>query len=175
MPIILFKHAWDWQDLRGDASTVAGQLDAEALGAARKWEGPAAEAYKKVIPPQNKAATQIGTVAKNTAVSLTVCAAAGLAFYVALGVILVKFIAAMVTAIAALGSAVFSWAGAAIIVEEAGVNSGLIIAAVSALSAALGAQASQMSSLHGDAVDNAFFPGGHWPKAATNGGDFGVD
>jgi hypothetical protein len=36
---------------------------------------------------------------------------AALAFYLALGVIVVKFVMAMVTTIAAYASAVFSWAG----------------------------------------------------------------
>jgi hypothetical protein len=86
-----------------------------------------------------------------------------LTFYVAIAVILVKFIVAMVAAIAAFGSGIFSWAGAALIVEEAGVNSGLIWAAIAALAAALGTQAQQLISLHGEAIDNSTFPGGHWP------------
>lgn len=74
-------------------------------------------------------------------------------------VILVKFIAAMAAAIAAFGTAVFSWAGAALVVEEAGVNSGLIWAAIGAL----GTQAQQLIGLHGETIDNSTFPGGHWP------------
>jgi hypothetical protein len=110
----------------------------------------------------------VGAIADKTAGSLTTCAAAGLIFYVALGVIVVKFILATITAIAALGSVVFSWAGAALIVEEAGVNTGMIIAAVAGLSAVLGAQASQMAVLHGEASDGSAFPGGRWPNATTS-------
>src|SRR5262249_62359097 len=113
------------------------------------------------------AANKIASISDKTATALQICAAAGLAFYVAIGAILVKFIAAMVTAIAAFGSAVFSWAGAALIVEEAGVNSGLIWAAIGALTAALGTQAQQLIGLHGEAVDNSFFPGGRWPNPVT--------
>jgi hypothetical protein len=63
---------------------------------------------------------------------------------------------------------VFSWAGAAIIVEEAGVNSALIWAAIGSLTAALATQAPQLISLHGEAIDNSFFPGGHWPDPVTS-------
>lgn len=94
---------------------------------------------------------------------LGICAAAGLAFYLVIGIILVKFIVAMVGVIAAIGSVAFSWAGVALAVEEAGVNTGLIIAAVTTLTAVLGAQAQQLVTLHGEAVDNSAFPGGHWP------------
>lgn len=169
MPIWMFKYAWDWQDIRGDASTVSGSVKLDALPANARWTGPAASAYDRAVPPQSTAAAQVASIASTTATALTVCAAAGLAFYVAIGIILVKFIVAMVAAIAALGSVVFSWAGAALIVEEAGVNTGLIIAAVSALTAALGAQAAQMSTLSGAAQDNSSFPGGQWPNPTTAG------
>jgi hypothetical protein len=166
-PIYMFKYAWDWQDIRGLAAGVVGNLRPEALSVGRHWHGPANDAYTKANKPQSDAAAKLGTIAERTATSLTVCAAAGLAFYVALGVIVVKFIAAAVTAIVALGSVVFSWAGLALIVEEAGVNTGLIIAAVAALTALLGAQASQMAVLHGEAIDNSVFPGGQWPKSTS--------
>jgi hypothetical protein len=164
-PVVMFQTAWDWEDIRGTASGVAGQLKPEALAIGRSWHGPAADAYGKQIKPQADAAARVATMADKTALTLTACAVAGLAFYVALAVIVVKFIAALITALAALGSVVFSWAGAALIVEEAGVNTGLIIAAVSTLSAVLGAQATQMVVLHGEAVDNSTFPGGQWPNA----------
>ncbi|HEX2263241.1 MAG TPA: hypothetical protein VHH52_05675 [Pseudonocardiaceae bacterium] len=94
-------------------------------------------------------------------------AAASLAFYLALGIILVKFIVAMVGVIVALGSVTFSWAGVALTVEEAGVNTGLIIAAVTALTAVLGAQAQQMVTLHGEGIDASTFPGGRWSHPTT--------
>lgn len=167
-PIVMFNNAWDWQDIRATATGVAGQLKPEALTVGAIWHGSAAEAYGKQIKPQADAAARIGTIADKTATSLTVCAVAGLTFYVALAVILVKFILATITALAALGTAVLSWVGAALIVEEAGVNTGLIIAAVSALVAVLGAQASQMAVLHGEAGDGTAFPGGQWPDATTS-------
>jgi hypothetical protein len=164
-PVVMFTTAWDWEDMRGLASGVAGQLLPEALTVGRTWHGTAADAYSKQIKPQSDAAARIASMADKTALTLTACAVAGLAFYIALGVILVKFIAALVAALAALGTAVFSWAGAALIVEEAGVNTGLVIAAVAALTTVLSAQATQMVVLHGEAVDAGTFPAGQWPNA----------
>lgn len=167
-PVYFFKYAFDWQDIRGIANGVTGQLKPDAMHGTDSWTGSAATAYKGVIKPQGDAAAKIATISDKTATALTICAAAGLAFYVAIAAILVKFIAAMIAAIAAFGSAVFSWAGAALVVEEAGVNSGLIWAAIGTLTAALGSQAQQMIGLHGEAVDNSTFPGGHWPDPTTN-------
>ncbi|SCK25804.1 hypothetical protein H181DRAFT_02012 [Streptomyces sp. WMMB 714] len=167
-PITFFFYANDWQgDVRGKASTVTGETAADALKAPDKWEGDAGTAYSKAVKDQTTAATSIETSADKIATALTFSAVAGLAFYVAIGVILVKFIAATIAAIAALGSVVFSWAGAALIVEEAGVNSALIIAAVTTLVAALGTQAQQMAVVQGEAQDNSAFPGGKWPSGTA--------
>jgi hypothetical protein len=96
------------------------------------------------------------------------CAAAGAAFYVTLAAVLVKLVAASITALTALGSAVFSWAGAAIILEEAGVNTAIIWTAIGTLSAFLTANVTAMVTLHGDAVDPTNFPGGVWPRSNTS-------
>lgn len=164
-PLTLFFYAHDWQsDVRGKATTVAGETAAEALKAPSQWEGEAADAYVNAVKDQPTAAAKVGTSAEKISSGLTWSAVAGLAFYVAIGVIIVKFIIATVAAIAALGSVVFSWAGAAIIVEEAGVNSALIIAAVTTLVGALGTQAQQMANVEGEAQDNSAYPGGKWPS-----------
>jgi hypothetical protein len=166
-PVYMFLHALDWQDARGIATTVQGTLRADQLSADDHWKGAASDGYVAAVKPQSDAAGKIGTIADKTAQALIISAVASLAFYLALGIILVKFIAAMVVAIAAFGSAVFSLAGAALIVEEAGVNATLITAAVTALLAALGTQAQQLTVLKGELVDNSTFPGGHWPDATT--------
>src|SRR5512147_2089300 len=118
------------------------------------WSGDAATKYTASVKGQPTAATQIETSADKIAAGLNICAVAGLAFYVALAAILVKFITATTAAIVALGSVVFSWAGAATIVEEAGVNAALIWTAVSTLVAVLGAQGQQMAIIKGESVDN---------------------
>ena len=167
-PIFMFRSAYGWQEVRGLASSVVGNLRPEALRVNRYWTGVANDAYNRAVKPQSDAAAKVGAIAERTSTSLNVCAAAGLAFYVALGVIVVKFIAAAVAVIAALGSIVLSWAGLALIVEEAAVNTGMIIAAVAALTALLGAQASQIAVLHGEAIDTSAFPGGRWPESTRD-------
>ncbi|MGH3696538.1 MAG: hypothetical protein ACRDRX_21530 [Pseudonocardiaceae bacterium] len=167
-PVYFFQFAFDWQDIRGIASGVTGRLKPEAMPATSSWTSPAGLAYSRIIKPQGDAANKIATVSDKTATALQICAGVGLTFYVAIAVILVKFILAMVAAIAAFGSGIFSWAGAALVVEEAGVNSGLIWTAIAALTAALGTQAQQLISLHGEAIDNSTFPGGHWPTPTTS-------
>jgi hypothetical protein len=167
-PVYMVRHALDWQDVRGIASAVQAALRADQLSADDHWKGAASDGYVVAIKPQSDAAGKIGTIADKTAEALVTSAVAALAFYVALGVILIKFSAAMVAAIAAFGSAVFSLAGAAIVVEEAGVNTALITAAATTLLAALGAQAHQLTLLKGELVDHSTFPGGHWPNATTD-------
>jgi hypothetical protein len=109
------------------------------------------------------AAARCGTISDKAAISLTVCAAGGLAFYVALGVIVVKLIVEFAGAIIAVGSGVFSAVGAFVVITDAGITSGMIWAAVGALTALLGAQATQMVVMHGEATDGNMFPGGRWP------------
>jgi hypothetical protein len=167
-PIYMFRYAWQWQDVRGLSTSVVGTLRPEALKVNRYWQGAANEAYNRAVKPQSDAAAKLGAISERTSTSLNVCAAAGLAFYVALGVIVIKFIAAAVAVIAAIGSVVLSWAGLALIVEEAAVNTGMIIAAVAGLTGLLGAQASQMAVLHGEAIDNSAFPGGRWPESTSD-------
>lgn len=166
-PAYFFEYAFDWQDIRGIANGVTGQLKPEAMIATRSWTSPAGMTYSKIILPQGNAANKIAIISTVTAGALQLCAAAGLAFYVTIAIILVKFITAMATAIAAFGSGVFSPAGAALVIEEASVNSTLIWSAIASLTALLGSQAEKMIDLHGEAIDNSTFPGGHWPDPTT--------
>ena len=167
-PFSFIEYGPDWQDVRGLASGVAGDLTPEALEVSRLWQGSAADAYVRQIPPQGRAASSIAALADKTSTSLFVCVGAGLAFYLALGVIVYQYIMTLTTAIGALGSVVFSWAGLLLVVEQTTVTSGMVIAAVSALVALLGTQAQQMGTLYGQAVDTTAFPGGQWPNARAN-------
>jgi hypothetical protein len=166
-PVLFFNYGRDWQDVRGLATGVAGSLQPNALQVDGHWKGSAADAYVKQIKPQADAANKIGAISDKTAQALFICAGAGLLFYLAIGVIVVKFIVAFVGVLVALGSVVFSWAGVALMVEEAGVNTSMIIGAVSALTAVVVAQGTQMNVLHGEAIDNSLFPNGQWPNAAA--------
>jgi hypothetical protein len=164
----MFRYAWEWMDVKGMATDVSSRLRPEALTVDRYWRGPAFDGYAGTIVPQANAAARIGAIADKTGMSLGACGAAAAAFYLALGVIVVKFIAAAIAAIAAFGSAVFSWAGAAIIVEEAAVNTAAITTAVGLLMAVLTAQATVMVVLHGEAADGTSLPGAHWPGARSD-------
>jgi uncharacterized protein YukE len=169
-PGYMIDYAWNWESVNGTATGVASELSPEVVGISQDWQGQAATAYANAITPQSGAAAQIGSIADKTATCLTICAAAGVAFYVALGIIIFQLLASLVAAIIAEGTIVFSWAGLFVVVTDAGISTGLIIAAVTTLSALLAAQASQMVSLHGLAAGQTSFPGGHWPKATNLAG-----
>jgi hypothetical protein len=167
-PVFFFLRSFEWQDVRGLATEVGGQLKPNVLTAVgNTWKGSAATAYGKIILPQGAAADRIGANSDKISTALQLSAAAGLVFYLAIGAILVKFAGAMIAVVAAFGTAVFSWAGLLIIVEEAGVNSALIWTAVGALSAVLATQVQQLIAVHGDMNDHSAFPGGHWPDPTT--------
>ncbi|MGW2472898.1 hypothetical protein [Streptomyces sp. NPDC001665] len=168
-PVYLAKYAWDWQsDVRGKASGVAGSTTADQLQSLKHWTGEAATSYTTAVKAQPLAAAKIGTTADKVATALSLSATAALAFYVALGVVLYQFITTMVAAIVALGSLVFSWAGAAAVVGEITVSSAAIITAVTALMALLGTQAQQLATIEGEARDMSTYPHGHWPVAAPD-------
>jgi len=168
-PIFMFMDAWAWMDVRGSASNIASSLSEQHLVVDNSdWSGKARDAYVSSAASQREAASRISTIASNTSDCLLYCALAGTAFYTSLALVLAKLVAAAIAAVAAFGSAVFSWAGAAILLEEAGINTAIITTAVGALTGFLGAQAYAMVKLHGEAVDNSTFPGGRWPSADSS-------
>ncbi|GAB3983191.1 hypothetical protein GCM10029978_089120 [Actinoallomurus acanthiterrae] len=166
-PILFFEAGWKWQDVRIKASTVEGSVSPGALGSS-KWNGAAKDDYRAAITSQSSAAGRVKTVSSSISTSLYVCALAGLTFYGALGIIIYNFLGALAGAIVALVSGVFSLPGFLAGVADCGVTAAMIFGAVAAASLCLGAQAQQMGSIHGEAMDNASFPGGHWPKATGN-------
>jgi hypothetical protein len=170
-PVYMFADAWDWMDIRGAATTVSSGLDEHKLAVDDSdWSGRAHSAYARVAAAQSQAAGRIGSIAGSTSTHLLACAVAGTGFYVTLAAVLVKLIAASVAALAAFGSGVFSPAGAAIVLEEAGLNTAIITGALVTLTGFLAAQATSMVNLHGEAVDSTSFPGGMWP--ASNASTF---
>ncbi len=164
-PVYMFIRSYEWETIRGLASTVSGQLQPGVVGSTDEWQGSAATAYTKEIGPQAGAASSISSIASKISSSLVEAATAGLAFYLVLGVVAIKFITVLAASIVALGSGIFSWAGFLALLEEAGVSTAVIVTVTGALVTFLGVQAKQMVTLHGQAVDNSAFPGGHWPTA----------
>jgi hypothetical protein len=168
-PIYMFHDSWQWMDIRAEANLVGANLSEQNLAVDNSdWTGKARNAYVTALGAQSAAATRVGSIATGTSLNLLACAVAGSAFYVTLAAVLVKLVAASIAAVAALGSAVFSWAGAAIILEEAGVNTAIIWTAIGTLTAFLTANVTAMVTLHGDAVDPTNFPNGVWPKSNTS-------
>lgn len=164
-PIHMFWDAWEWMDVRGAATGVSSSLNGQHLVVDNAdWSGRGRDAYVSTAEAHSQAAERVGSIASSTSNHLLACAAAGAAFYVTLAVVIVKLVAAAITALIAFGSAVFSWVGAAIVLEEAGVNTAIIATAIGFLTAFLGAQAKAMISLHGEAVDVSKFPAGRWPS-----------
>lgn len=171
-PILMFHDAWQWMDVRGAASGVASALTQHHLVVDDSdWSGKARDAYVNSVASHGAAAARIGSIASSTSTSLIGCALAGSTFYVTLAIVLAKLIVATAAAVAAFGSAVFSPVGAALVLEEAGVNTAIIGTALTTLGVFLAAQAGAMVALHGEAVDAGAFPSGDWPSA--NSGTFG--
>lgn len=168
-PIYMFSDAWSWMDVRGSATGISSSLSEQNLVVDNSdWSGAGHQAYVTAAKAQSQAAARIGSIAGSTSNHLLACAVAGAAFYVTVAAVIVKLVAAAAAALAAFGSAVFSWAGAAIVLEEASVNTAIIWTAIGTLTAFLSAQATAMVTLHGEAVDLTSFPEGHWPKSQTS-------
>jgi len=167
-PIYMAVDAWQWMNIRGDASLVGTNLTTQNLAIDdSQWSGSARDAYGTAVGAQSAAASRIASIATTTSNNLLACAIAGAAFYITLAGVLAKLIAATITIIAAYASAAFSWAGAALMLEEAGYTTAVITAAVTTITLFLGAQATAMTTLHGEAVDPAGFPNGVWPMSNT--------
>ncbi|GAA4625807.1 hypothetical protein GCM10023196_031420 [Actinoallomurus vinaceus] len=166
-PVGFMEAGWKWQDVKAKASTIEGAINPDQT-ASSEWDGSAKDHYRTSIKPQQSAAGRIKTVAGSISTSLYICAGAGLAFYAALGLITYQFLTTLGAALAALFSGVLSLPGFVAAVADCGVTAAAVITAVAGLGAFLSVQAQQMGSLHGEAKDNASFPGGHWPRAVHN-------
>lgn len=165
-PIYFFVFSQDLNGVSAAAQGVVANLSDGQLVKSSEWKGEAADAYKSEVPSQRDATSELANISDQMGRSLVWAAVAGLLFYVGLGVIIVKFVLAMIAAVAAFGSAVFSWAGAALIVEEAGVNLAAIGVLVTTLLALLGDQVKEMFALQ-QAASSDKFPHGQWPKASA--------
>jgi hypothetical protein len=167
-PFRLIDDIYTWGDVRGVATTFAGELQPAALTVDYHWQGRAAEAYKGVIPAHTAAAARIGGMADKAQTALGWSVSAALVFYAGLLVVVIQLIVAFVGVLAILGTVVFSWAGVALAVQEAGVKAAEIGALVMLLVTALGTQVLQLGALHSEAADASAFPGGHWPGSLTD-------
>ncbi|MFE9422779.1 hypothetical protein ACFYNO_07445 [Kitasatospora sp. NPDC006697] len=164
-PLIMIANAYEWTDIHGIATTVAGEIQPSTLGSTGNWQGPAATAYTKSIAPQSSAATAIAGIAEKTSSSLYTCSAAGIAFYTAVLTVVAKFQVVLTALIVTFFTDIGAIPAAMDAVTETAEDSATLKVLVLALVAFLGAQATEMGTLHDKAGDNSNFPGGHWPVA----------
>lgn len=168
-PIFMFIDSWRWMDIKGKANGVAADLTLQNLVVDdSNWSGRAREAYLAATGAQSTAAARVGSIAGTTSLTLLGCASAGLGFYIVMAGVLAKLIAALAVSIAGLSSEIFAAPGISLFLEEAGVSTAIIVAAVSVLGAFVTAQVAAMISFHGDATDPTSFPNGVWPKPNTD-------
>lgn len=163
-PVYFYMYSQDLNGVSASAEGVVANLADGELVSRTDWKGDAATAYRAEVTSQRDAAGELGSIADEMAKSLIWAAVAGLLFYVGLATVIVKFLVGMCAAVAALGSLVLSWAGAAYAVQEAAVDTGFIVFLVSTLGLMLGDQAKEMLQLQQKASSSKF-PHGAWPKA----------
>ncbi|MEY9936223.1 hypothetical protein [Streptacidiphilus sp. MAP5-3] len=164
-PIKMWQNSYSWETLRGVASGTA--VDVNALGSIGNWSGGAASAYSTAVGPQAGAAAQLASIADSVSSSLTTSAEAGAAFYLAVAASLVQFISAEASAVAGAATVVGTAPG---LLAGLGGGAGalaLLLGAVSLIVSFIATMATQMSTLHGLAVDSTAFPFGRWPVAAN--------
>ncbi|MBF6371644.1 hypothetical protein [Nocardia farcinica] len=173
-PVYMALCAGDWLDIRSSSSQVAANVDPNVLASTGEWQGAAQFAYRAAATAHNAAAKRISDISKDATTTLIVSAAAGLTFYAVILGVLVKAAMAVTVGLGGIASGVFSWAGAALIVEEAITDSAAIAAAIAGLTALLTAQVTTMAGLEATATDNSTWPNGKWPDAATSTFDNGT-
>lgn len=169
-PVTFLIDAFTWGDVQIEAARISEAINPASnmnMQVGAIWKGPAATAYARAIRPQTEKAAKVSSGAKAVAISLGICGAAGIAFYIALGIIVVKIIIGAIAVIAAFGTVALAPVGLALAIEEAAINSGLIIAAVTTLVTCLGAQAQQANAIRSDIMSS--FPTGHWPDPTVAG------
>lgn len=172
-PLYFYDLSWKWDGshVRGAASTVSADIKPVLLEEKLVWNSSAAARYKNAISLQSPAVTQIVQIADSTANSLTTCATAGVAFYVALAALVMNMIEALPPVFAAaaqdgLDPITDIWAFVKL--SNTALSATRLGAAVVTLSAVLAAQAAEMKTLYGNAADNSNFPNGNWPSAAAS-------
>lgn len=152
-----------WEDkVSQPLGDIAGGIALGTLRANIEWEGRAAEAYKAMVPSQEKGLAGLKDLARQVQGSLDSLANALTAFYVALAVALTVFAVGLTAAIAACCTVVGAPLGAAEILSIVGVVVGLITAATTAVVAFANSLATEQNSLTQKIHDI----GNTWPKSA---------
>jgi hypothetical protein len=88
-PVFMFIDSWTWSDIKGTAISVSEGLSAQNLVLDdSNWSGKARDAYVAAASAQATAAARVGSISDKTMTVLLSSAAAGLAFYLALALVL---------------------------------------------------------------------------------------
>lgn len=156
------------RDVARLVSGVAATTNVAVMAADDKWSGPAADAYRAVIPLQAAALTALTAAATETDTTLHDFAAALDSFWTSIGF-----------AVAALGVAVASLAIGVLLAET-------VLGAIAALVVAVGAfvtacekastafavlsakQAADVAALNNRTYNNTAFPDGNWPVSTND-------
>ncbi|MGB3438422.1 MAG: hypothetical protein WBA97_06670 [Actinophytocola sp.] len=173
VPWTLWNHGTTWtEQVGGTASTWQDMFHVGTMKTDDEWKGGAADAYRNILPLQQKALGAVKSAADEIDDLLTKMA-------IAIGVAWLAIVAAIVSFVIELtaeAGAAATGVGAPPAAAAAGVSAakvwGIIAAALAALEAFVaGSLLPSIKDLNQRINNNEGFPGGHWPQLTTDIGD----
>jgi len=171
-PVTMWEHRGKWQDeVNRNASTVASLLNEDTsqhLNIHKWWQGPAADAYRRVVRGQSQAAARLASIADRVAGVLTACAIAAVPAFLAICFIILKLVAIAALCLALVATGFLAWAGAGGLAVELATDFIALKAVLAGLGAAYTVQVTQYNGLDGELNNTANFPGRAWPLAVTH-------
>lgn len=150
--------------------TITGDIDMIRLRAYTEWSGPAAEAYKVVVPAQGAALSSLKGLAQQNRTSLDALANALDSFYLALDVALTLAIVGLTGAIAGAATVAGALPAIAGLLATLGAALGLITTIVMSMNTFLDIIESQQTALRQKLQDVA----DQWPRATHDLADASV-
>ncbi len=165
-PMRLMTHIGDWSRVSVLASGVQGALNVQGSAVTYGWSGDAADNYTTACQPQADAAGAIKKAADDTRTAIGLVIAAGLAFSIAMGVVISQWIATMGVSTAAVASVAAAPEGAAVAATDSAVSAAAITAAVTTLAAVIAAEVNAFGAITA-AMDQSKFGTGDWPDATA--------
>lgn len=167
-PLIAFFAANDWNDgVKNPVNKVAGAISDSKLTVDDNWQGKAATAYAGAVKAQTDAMTETSAIVGDLQIRLWAIGAGAAALYVAIGVILVQWIAVLVACAAADATGIGAILGIPVSVGDTAVSGGAIATAIGLFVALVGVELQSYTTLNGRITNSPKFPDGHWPKATT--------
>ncbi|ROT26075.1 hypothetical protein EF879_25975 [Micromonospora sp. HM5-17] len=168
-PFGLMSAGNDWTaKVGGPATQQAAKINEEQMRIDNHWQGPAAEAYSKVLPSQKDALNAIKTATDAIDSNLQKTAYGIFGLWAAIVIAVAMFVAELTAETAAAATVV----GAPPAAAGAGASTakvvGLITAIVAAFVAYVGTLVDSLTSLRQTLASSAAFPGGKWPKSTTS-------